>query len=75
MGKPTPEEVIAPMAGDRERFREIVTDKDGLLERMCDYAEAMALREGCEPWSIVGHVTGHGSGISNAIYQLYRKRK
>lgn len=74
MSKPALDEVIAPLRGDHERFREILLDKDRLLERMCDFAEAMAERKGCEPWSIVGEITSHGSGMSQAIYELYRKR-
>lgn len=74
MSKPTPDEVIAPLRGDKERFREIVTDKDRMLERMCEYADVVAKRKHVEPWSIIGEITGHGSGISAAIYELYRKR-
>ena len=74
MSKPTPDVVIEQLRGPHDRFREIITDKDKLLEQVCNYAEFMAGQKHCEPWSIIGQITGHGSGISNAIYELYRKR-
>ena len=60
--------------GNRERYLAMLTDKDALLTRICSNAASVAESEGCEPWSIIGMWTGHGSGVSSAIYELYRKQ-
>ncbi len=54
---------------------EIVGNADGLMAKVCWYAKNRAAREKCEPWSIIGKITGHGSGVSAAIYECYRERK
>lgn len=69
---PCIEEVLDGLRGPREHFREILTDTTGLLRKVCQYAEFAAKKKKVEPWSIIGEITGHGSGVSSAIYQLYR---
>jgi hypothetical protein len=66
------EVVLDGLVGDRESFRKTLTDAPGILRKVCRYAEQMAEQQRVEPWSIVGQITGHGSGVSNAIYELYR---
>jgi hypothetical protein len=66
------EKVLENLRGAKDRFRSILLDKDKLLERMCSYAERIAKRRRLEPWSIISDITTHGSGVSSAIYNLYR---
>ena len=68
------ENAISGLRGNRDYFRSIVTDKDELLHSMCGYAKDEAERQRCEPWSIISEITGHGSGVSSAIYEIYRRR-
>lgn len=65
---------ICNLRGNMDYFRSIVTDKDELLRKMCGYTKDEAERQRCEPWSIIGEITGHGSGVSAAIYEIYRRR-
>lgn len=64
--------VLAGLNGRPEVFREILLDKSKLLKGMCDYAERIAKRKRVEPWAIISEMTQHGSGVSSAIYELYR---
>ena len=70
--RPTVDEVLERLRGDRETFRKIVADKDQLLAKLCKYAKWKGESESVPPWSIVGEILGHGSGVSSAIYELYR---
>lgn len=69
------EEVLDSLRGPREAFRRDITDIDTLMMRVCDYAESVAKRKRREPWAIIGEITCHGSGVSSAIYELYRRRE
>jgi hypothetical protein len=60
--------------GSREEFRRLLTDKDRILRKMCEHAERVAKKRRIEPWSVISDITGHGSGVSSAIYHLYRER-
>lgn len=71
--RPTIDEVLSRLRGNPETFRTILTDKDGLLEKLCSYATFKSKHERCPAWSIIGDILGHGSGVSSAIYELYRK--
>jgi hypothetical protein len=73
--KPSIEDVIRNLRGKPETFRLILTDKDRLLQKLCSYARWKAEQQSVPPWSIVGEILGHGSGVSSAIYELYRERK
>lgn len=70
--RPTVDEVLDELRGPRESFRATLTDKDKLLSQMCRYAEREARRKRVPPWSIIGEITDHGSGVASAIYALYR---
>jgi len=72
---PCIEEVLDGLRGNREHFREILTDTTGLLRKVCRYAEIIGEQKRRPAWSIIGEITGHGSGVSSAIYQLYRWSK
>lgn len=72
--RPSVDDCLKKLGGDPEKFRQILTDKDALLAKVCKYAKSRAAREKCSPWSIIGMVFGHGSGVSSAIYELYRER-
>lgn len=72
--KPTIDELLDKLKGPREVFREILEDKDTMLARMCLYAERKAKALGVPPWSVIGEITLHGSGVSSCIYELYRPR-
>jgi hypothetical protein len=69
------DEVVAHMNGDPNHFRQILCDKNKLLERICTYAELKASRQKKEPWSIIKDITAHGSGVSAAIFELYRRKE
>lgn len=66
------ERALDILRGPRESFREILTNKDELLRKLCRYAKYKSKHEGVPEWSIIGEITGHGSGVSSAIYELYR---
>lgn len=68
------DEALDHLRGNKEHFREVLTDKTKILNSMCDYAERMAKKKRLEPWSIIGDITDHGSGVSSAIYELYRRK-
>ena len=72
--RPSVDDCVRKLGGDPEKFRQILTDKDALLAKVCKYAKRRAAREKCQPWSIIGMIFGHGSGVSSAIYELYRDR-
>jgi len=67
--------LLDELNGPRESFRALLTDSVMLVRHMCDYAEMEARRKRREPWSIISDITGHGSGVSGAIYELYRREK
>jgi hypothetical protein len=71
--RPSVDEVLSNLRGNRETFREILTNKDALLAKLCRYAKWKGEVESVPPWSIVGEILGHGSGVSSAIYELYRE--
>lgn len=69
------DDVLSRLYGDPERFRAMLTNVDSLMQKVCSYAEWKAKKARCEPWSIISEITGHGSGVSSAIYDLYRKKE
>jgi hypothetical protein len=68
------EDALDNLRGPRERFRELITDKDEILAACMDYFEKIAKKRRLPAWSIVSDVTNHGSGVSSAIYNLYRRK-
>jgi hypothetical protein len=70
----TIEEAVESLRGNKESFRRTLEDKDELLARVCRYAEIEAERKGWQPWSVISRITGHGSGVSSAIYEVYREK-
>ena len=68
------EEALDGLRGPREVFRKALTDKDKLLSYFMTHAEKMAKKQRLPVWSIVGEITGHGSGVLSAIYELYRRK-
>lgn len=68
------EEVLDSLRGSRESFKSQLVDSAEILSRLCDNVEMIASRKRCEPWSIIGQLTGFGSGMSAAIYELYRRK-
>jgi len=73
--RPTVDDVLKSLRGDPENFQQILTDKDTLLQKLCKYAKRKSEDEQVPAWSIVGEILGHGSGVSSAIYELYREYK
>ena len=59
--------------GDTAQFRQAL-QPEAILSRMCRSAEHVATRERRPVWSVIGEWTGHGSGVSAAIYGIYRDR-
>jgi len=70
----TIEEALDGLHGSRERFRPMLENKDEILASMCDYAERTGRAQQVPPWSIISDITLHGSGVSNAIYKVYRRQ-
>lgn len=68
------DQVLEGLNGNKESFRKNLTDRSELLSKVCDYAERVAKKKRLEPWSIIKDITCHGSGVSSAIYQLYRRK-
>lgn len=70
------DEVVNCLHGsNKEHFRSVLMDKVELLANVCDYAARRAARERVEPWSVIKRLTSHGSGVSSAIYELYRRKE
>lgn len=68
------DEALEHLNGNKEHFRKVLLDKTEILKSMCDYARRTAKKKKLPPWSIIGDITGHGSGVSSAIYELYRRK-
>jgi len=64
------EYALGALYGEKEAFRPLL-DPENVLRRICRTAAFTAKSRGVEPWSIIGDITGHGSGVSNAIYRVY----
>ena len=73
--RPTVDDVLKSLRGNPETFREILTDKDKLLEKLCSYAAYQESQKRGPAWSTIGEILGHGCGVSSAIYELYREYK
>lgn len=67
------ERCLDTLTGSREDFRRLLTDTEGMIRRLCQYAENEGLRREVEPWAVISRILGHGSGVSSAIYELYRR--
>lgn len=68
------EEQLGHLRGNKDTFRRILCDKTEILASFCDQAEKIAKRKRLEPWSVISDITSHGSGVSSAIYELYRRK-
>ena len=68
------EKVLDGLVGPRESFRKDLKP-ESVLRRICNYAKRMAKGSYYSPEHYIGEITGHGSGVSRAIYELYRERK
>lgn len=66
------EQALDTLYGPREEFRKTLQPEE-LLKRICWHAKNEADKTGVEPWTIISKWTSHGSGVSNAIYQLYKE--
>ena len=69
----TIEEALDGIHGPRETYRPLL-DPLNILQRICRNAVGAAKRRGTEPWAIISDITGHGSGVSAAIYKVYGSR-
>ena len=65
-------EALDEINGPRETYRPLL-DPINILQRICRTAEGKARRRRTEPWVIISDITGHGSGVSAAIYSAYRE--
>ena len=66
---------VSKLVGPEDQLAAIIRDRDELLRKACSYAEYQAKQKRCEPWSIIGAIFGHGSGVASAIYEVYRSKK
>lgn len=73
--RPKIEQVLDGLHGNRETFRAILDDKDQLLAKACQYATYRSKQTKVPAWLVIGAIFGHGSGVSAAIYELYRDPK
>ena len=69
------EEVLRRINGTPDAFRPILSDRTELLSKVCDYADILADRRRTEPWVIMQDIFGHGSSVSAALFDLYRKER
>jgi hypothetical protein len=70
------ETALGHLVGPREEFRKILSDAPGILRRICRIADSQAKYSSwqrLEPWQFISKWTGHGSGVSKAIYELYKE--
>lgn len=66
--------VLDGLCGNPDTFRPILLDKTALLADFCDHVALIAKRERRPAWSVISDITKHGSGVSAAIYELYRRK-
>lgn len=69
---PDIEKILDTLVGPREEFRRALLDAPGILHRICRKADIEAKIRDCEPWYVISKWTSHGSGVSKAIYEMYR---
>jgi hypothetical protein len=67
------ETALGHLVGPREEFRKILSDAPGILRDICTYADNESAKRLVEPWRIISEITHHGSGVSKAIYELYKE--
>ena len=58
------------LIGPTESFVPVL-QAESIVRRLCRTAKIIADRENRPVWSVVGELTGHGSGVSGAIVELY----
>lgn len=68
------EKLLETLRGPREEFRRVLLDTDTLMADLMSFVEQIAKKRKQPPWSLIGEITNHGSGVSSAIYELYRKK-
>lgn len=68
------EKALGSLGENKEDFRQVLMDKSEIIKRVCDYADHRASQEGGPPWAFISDVTSHGSRVSAAIYELYRRK-
>lgn len=66
------EKALDTLVGPRDQFRKELLDAPEILSRMCRCAAREAKRWRREPWVIIADWTAYGSGMSRAIYELYK---
>ena len=64
------EKALDMLRGDRDGFRASL-EPEAILKRICRTAEIRARQKDLPAWAIISDITGHGSGVSSAIYYLY----
>lgn len=64
------EEALGMLHGEPDRFRPML-EAEAVLNRICNNAKAKADRDNRPPWSVISDLTGHGSGLSAAIFRVY----
>jgi hypothetical protein len=68
------DKVLEGLRGNKDHFRQVLLDKSKIIESVCDYADRQARKEGGPAWAFISDITAHGSGVSSAIYELYRRK-
>jgi hypothetical protein len=58
---------------NKKGVRECLENPYRIIERMRAYVLHEAKKKKLEPWSIVGNITGNGSGYSSAIWEVLIK--
>ena len=48
---------------------------DELMCLVVRYLDRREKRRGSPTWSVIGEITGHGSGVSTAIVERFRREK
>lgn len=66
------EAAVANLNGDNKDYFRKCLHSVAIVNRMCDVAKCDAERKNREPWGIIKEMTSHGSGVSSAIYEVYR---
>lgn len=68
------DEVIESLRGNKDDFRKLLSDRTEILARICDIVEQKSVFRRVAPWTVMKDITGHGSGVSSAIFELYRRK-
>lgn len=67
-------DTAARLCGNPAYFRECLENPFTILSRVCAWAKDREASGHAAAWSCISQLTGHGSGVSDAILRVYQSR-